>query len=87
MRNLLGRLILAVASSALLDLLDKFSIDLASADGLHHSKMLEIIMGLEESIPSEELHENTTDTPDITRKAPSQIQYDLRRTVMPGGDD
>lgn len=87
MHNLLACLILAAASSALLDLLDKFSIDLAAADGLHHSKVLEIVVGLEESVPSEEFHENATDTPDIAGETPPQIQYDLRRTIMPGGDD
>lgn len=44
--------------------------------------MLEIIVRLEQRIPSEEFDKNATNTPNITGETPSQIEDDLRCSVM-----
>ena len=49
--------------------------------------MLKVVVRLEKSITGEELNEDAADAPDIAWVAPSQIQYDFRRSVVPGGDD
>ena len=49
--------------------------------------MFEIIVSLEESIPSEELNQDTTYAPDIARKRPAEAQNNLRGTIMPRRDD
>ena len=54
---------------------------------LHHCQMFEIIVSLEESIPSEELNQDTTYAPDIARKRPAEAQNNLRGTIMPRRDD
>lgn len=43
-------------------------------------------MRLIERVTSEEFHKNTSDTPDITRKAPAQVEDDLRGPIMARGD-
>lgn len=40
-------------------------------------------MCLEQGIASEELHDDTTYAPDVTGKTPTELQYDLRCTIMP----
>lgn len=49
--------------------------------------MFQIVMGLEKSVPGEELDEYTADTPNITGETPAEVQNDLWRPVMPGGND
>lgn len=44
-------------------------------------------MSLEQSIACEELDKNASDTPNIAREAPTQIQDNLWGSVVPGGDD
>jgi len=44
--------------------------------------MLEIIVCLEQGVSSEELDKDTAYAPDITRKAPPEIQDDLGCSVM-----
>lgn len=44
-------------------------------------------MRLEERVPREKLHQNTSDAPDITRETPAQVQYNLRCPVVPCGDN
>lgn len=42
-------------------------------------------MRLEKGVPSEELHEDATDTPDIAGETPAQIQDDLRGPIVSSG--
>lgn len=49
--------------------------------------MFQIVMGLEKSVSSEELDQYTADTPDITRETPAEVQNDLWRPVMSGGNN
>ena len=39
-------------------------------------------MRLEKSIPREKLHQDTPDAPDVAGEAPSEIQYDLGRSIV-----
>lgn len=41
-------------------------------------------MGLEEGVSGEELDQNTANTPDVTREAPAEVQYDFRSPVVTG---
>lgn len=74
-----------IPSGTLVDGLDKTRVDTSANNCLHHGQVLEIIMGLEEGIPSEELNEDATDAPDIAGEGPPQSENDLRRAVVPGG--
>ena len=49
--------------------------------------MFEVIMRLKEGISREELYKDTANAPNIARKAPSHIEYDFGRAVMPGRDN
>lgn len=44
--------------------------------------MLKVVVGLEQCVTGEELNQDTADAPDVTRIAPSQIQYNLRCSIM-----
>ena len=46
--------------------------------------MFEVIVGLKEGIACKELHQDTSNAPDVAREAPSQIQNDFGRPIMPG---
>ena len=78
------RAVLVVASSSGLQLANKFSLDLGAADGFHHGKMFQVVVGLEECITSVELDENAAYAPYIARVAPSEVENDFRRTVVSG---
>lgn len=56
-------------------------------DLFHHGKMLQVVVCLEEGVACEELHENTPDTPNITRKRPAETEDDFRRTIVAGRND
>lgn len=60
-----------VVATVLDDLPDDFGLDLAIAHGLHHCKMLEIIVRLKQRVSREELDQDATDRPDITGKRPA----------------
>ena len=47
--------------------------------------MLEIVVRLEEGVSGEEFHQDTSDTPDVTGEAPSEVQDDFRSPVVTGG--
>ena len=79
-----GSLVAIIASTAVLDLSDKFCLNSATANGFHHSQMFKIVMGLEECIAGEELDQDAADAPDVARIAPTKIQYDLWRSIMSG---
>ena len=49
--------------------------------------MLEIVVGLEESITSKELNEDAANAPNIAWVAPAQVKYDLRCSVVPCRND
>ena len=68
---------------ARLNLFDDFGVDLSIADGFHHRKVLEIVVCLEQGIASEEFDNNAPNAPYVTRKTPSQVQNDLRCSIMP----
>lgn len=72
---------------ALHHLSDNPGFDPLANNTFHHSQMFQVIMGLEECIASVEFHENTPNTPDVAREAPSHVQDDFRGPVMPGGND
>ena len=85
--NILGCLILAPTPSALHYLSYETSINPVAYYSLHHGKMLQIVMSLEQSVPCEELDQYTADTPNITRETPAEIQNDLWGPVMSGGNN
>jgi hypothetical protein len=49
--------------------------------------MFEIVMGLEQGISCEELNKDATNTPDITWKAPPEIEDNLWRSIMTSRHD
>ena len=57
-------------------------VDLLSDYGFHHGKMLEIVMCLEQGIAGVELDQNTADAPNVTRKAPTQVENDFWGAVV-----
>jgi hypothetical protein len=61
-------------------------INLATADGLHHGKMLEIVVRLKEGIAGEEFDEDASYTPDIARETPAQVKDNLRCSVVTSRD-
>lgn len=69
------------------DLPDQPRVNSRSNDCFHHSQVFQIVVRLEERIAGEELHQNTPDTPDITRETPAEVQDDFRRAVVPCGDN
>lgn len=56
-------------------------------NALHHRQVLQIVVGLEKGISGKEFNQNATDTPDITRETPTQIENNLWGPVMSSGDD
>lgn len=82
-----GSLVPVVVSTSALDLPDQLRLNLATAYALHHCKMLEVVVRLEKSIPSEELDKDAADAPNITWIAPTKVKYDLWCSVMPCRDD
>lgn len=65
------------------DGLDQFGVDLSVTDRLHHGKMLKIVVCLEQCVSREELDNDAAYAPDVAGEAPSQLQNDLRGSVMP----
>jgi hypothetical protein len=47
------------------------SINLATADGLHHCQMLEVVVRLEQGVASEEFDQDASYTPDVARETPA----------------
>lgn len=78
-------MILVPAPSALHDLPDKLAVNLVIDDRLHHSKVLQVVVCLEQGITGVEFDKNTPDTPDVTWETPAQVQDNLRRSIMSGG--
>jgi hypothetical protein len=71
-----------ISSSVGLNSSYELGFDLPIANSFHHGKVFKIIMSLEQGIPSEELNENASNAPNITREAPSKIEDYLWSTVM-----
>lgn len=74
-----------VVTSRLHSLFDQLRVNLAATYAFHHGEMFEIVVSLEEGIPGEEFHQNAADTPDVAWEAPTQIEDNLRSSVVPGG--
>lgn len=83
MINILGG---AVPTSLISNFVDYRSVDIQATNRFHHRQVLEIVMGLEQSIAGVEFHKDAADAPDVTREAPSKIEDDLRCSVMSGRD-
>lgn len=66
----------------LVDLLDDFSINLATTHGFHHSQVLEVIVRLEQGVAGEKLDQDAPNAPNVTWVAPTEIENDLRCTVV-----
>jgi hypothetical protein len=49
--------------------------------------VFEVVVGLEERIASEKLHQDAPDTPDVTWETPAQVQYDFGGPIVPRGDN
>lgn len=81
--SLSSRILRGAASIFRQDGLHQLPIDPAPAYSLHHSKMLEIVMRLEQRITRIELHEDAADAPDVAREAPAQIEDDLWGSIVP----
>lgn len=69
------------------DTLYQVRVDPSSNHCLHHGEMLEIIVGLKQSISCKELYQNAPNAPDITRERPPQAKNDLGRSVVASGYD
>lgn len=54
---------------------------------LYHSKMLLVVMSLEECEPFVVFKQDAADTPHITRLTPTQLKYDLWGSVVTSRDD
>ena len=76
-----------VAASARRHLSDQWLVESAVTDGLHHGEMLEVVVGLEQSIACKELDENAAYAPYIAWEAPAQVQDDFGCSVMSSGND
>lgn len=85
-KNLLSDLIVA-ASAIRLDLSNYLGFNSSIANAFHHGQMLQVIMSLEEGIACEELHQDTTNAPDITWITPPEVEYDFWCPVMSGGNN
>lgn len=70
----------------LVDRSHNVSIDLATANSLHHRQMLEVVMRLEKGVASEEFDQDTSYTPDIARETPAQVEDNLRCSVVSSRD-
>lgn len=62
-------------------------IDPGIDNSLHHGQMLEIIVRLEEGVAGEELNQDASNAPDVTRVRPPESENDLGRTIVPRGHD
>ena len=87
LRDLLGSGISSTPRGHLVDGLDQVAVDAMSYHCLHHGQVLEIVVGLEQSIASEELDEDASDTPNITGIRPSETQNDLWGSVVASRDN
>lgn len=76
-----------VATSPNPNLLNHLLFDLVPAHGFHHRQVLEIVMCLEQGVTREELDKNASNTPNIARITPAQVQDDFGCSVMPRGYD
>jgi len=68
--------------STLHNLSDKSRVDLGPNDSFHHCEMFKVVMCLEEGVSGEELNQDTTNTPNITRETPSQVEYNFGGAIM-----
>lgn len=66
------------------DLTNDFRVDLGRTHGFHHGKMLEIVVRLKKRVSGKELHQNTSNAPDITSVAPAEVQNNFRSTIVAG---
>lgn len=62
-------------------------IHLSTNHTLHHGQVFKIIMRLEQRVTGKEFDKYAPDAPDITRIRPAEPKDNLRRAVMPRGDD
>lgn len=69
------------------DRFDHVSVDSCANNGLHHGKMFQVVMGLEESITGEEFHQNAPDAPDVAWITPPEIENDLWSPIVSRGYD
>jgi hypothetical protein len=66
----------------LVDRSHNISINLATADGLHHCEMFEVVVSLEQGVASEELDKNASYTPNVARETPTKVQDNLWCSVV-----
>lgn len=83
--DLLCSLIAIASPPSIHDLPYKFGVDFHATHRLHHGQMFEVVMCLKESVTGEELYQDTADAPYVARVAPSKIEDDFGRSVVPGG--
>ena len=62
-------------------------VDSAAAHILHHCQVFEVIVRLEQSVAGKELHQDTSDAPDVTWERPAETKNYLWRSVMSGRYD
>lgn len=79
--KLCGRVCVCTSTSRA-DRLDQFRVNLPVTNSLHHSKVFQVVVGLEECIAGEEFHDNAADAPNVARKAPTELEDDLRCSIM-----
>lgn len=83
-QNLLRGLVHVASTTARHDLPDELSFHLTAADGLHHSQMLEIVVGLEKGISGEEFNQDAANTPNVAGVGPSKVENDFRGSIVSG---
>lgn len=65
---------------------DQLCVNFPVADSFHHGQVFEVVVRLEEGISRKEFHNNAPYAPNIAGETPSELQYDLRGSVMPSRD-
>ena len=76
-----------IARTPLCYLPDQPRIDSMPDYCLHHRQMFKIIMGLKQGIAGEKFHQDASDTPDVTRETPAEVENNFRCPIMPCGDN
>jgi hypothetical protein len=55
-------------------------------EAAHHLEVLDVVVGLEERLSGQQLHQDAAETPHVAWIAPAEAQNHLRRAVMPRAD-
>lgn len=76
-----------VTPSACRHLPDQGLVQRTITDCFHHGEMFKVVVCLEQCIACEELNQDASYTPDVTREAPSKVEDDFWGSVMSGANN